>query len=64
MPILRCSCTHHSQDALHGSGMRVHNSCGDPAKKQFRCTVCNNERSSSEASKPPEAIDKNKKKKK
>lgn len=38
--IMNCSCSHESQDTLHGKGKRLHN----PFKKGFRCTVCGNEK--------------------
>jgi len=39
--ILRCTCAHPQQDALHGAGMRVHNSA--KLGKGVRCTVCGRE---------------------
>lgn len=42
--VLKCSCRHPGQDAVHGDGNRVHNPLGivDARNKirAFRCTVC------------------------
>lgn len=45
--ILRCTCEHPQQDAIHGTQMRVHNpthKSKDPRRLTMRCTVCNAER--------------------
>lgn len=36
--IMRCTCDHKGQDALHGRGMRVFNERTN--NKAARCTVC------------------------
>ena len=40
--ILKCDCKHHSQDKLHGDGMRVHNPSTKCSVNEsaFTCTVC------------------------
>lgn len=43
MTVIRpCTCTHASQDKIHGAGNRVKNATLKKVgeKKQFRCTVC------------------------
>lgn len=41
--IMKCSCTHGTQDQFHGKGNRVHNLCKGNTKA--RCTVCGTEKS-------------------
>ena len=40
-----CTCTHESQDKLHGEKIRVYNECLSKGgvKKRYRCTVCGKE---------------------
>lgn len=41
-----CDCANKHQDAKHGKGRRVHNSCKPkaPGQKNYRCTVCGKEK--------------------
>jgi len=42
MKIMKCSCSHESQDEIHGNGMRAFNATAKKSgeKIQYRCTVC------------------------
>lgn len=43
--ILFCSCKHEAQDKLYGIGQRLMNPTAKTSPQQFRCTVCDKERS-------------------
>lgn len=51
MPVMRCTCPHPNQDAVHGKGMRLFNPCN----KGFRCTVCGRETGDGAPKKKPAA---------
>ena len=47
--ILKCTCYHPAQDKLNGKGKRVHNKMNRTVGGQkYRCTVCKNERETTE----------------
>lgn len=50
MAIMNCKCRHDGQDQLHGPGRRVFNETAKKDPQYYRCTVCGNERASSESS--------------
>lgn len=47
--IIRCTCAHAGQDALHGQSRRVHNELAQAKDRArvWRCTVCGRERETS-----------------
>lgn len=42
--IKKCNCKNEYQDKKYGKQRRVHNSKDDKTRKNWRCTVCNEER--------------------
>ena len=61
--VIHCDCKNAYQDKHYGTGMRVHNVCGDKSQ-DARCTVCSKEHTNPKHHEEPAEDKKDAKKKK